>query len=83
MDIQISTMNDKSNSHIAEMLIKGTNMGVIEGVKLKNQNPEANATTQKIAKVKIMLLSRPKATCICTWPFGLKVFIYLPIEFKQ
>ena len=38
IDIQISTLNDKSNSHIAEMLIKGTNMGIIEGVKLKNRN---------------------------------------------
>ena len=36
MDIQISTINDKSNSHIAEMLIKGTNMGIIEGRKLLN-----------------------------------------------
>ena len=44
----MSTINDKSNSHIAEMLIKGTNMGIIEGVKLKNQNPDANQTTQKI-----------------------------------
>ena len=48
MDIQMSTINDKSNSHIAEMLIKGTNMGIIEGVKLKNQNPDANQTTKKI-----------------------------------
>lgn len=48
MEIQMETINDKSNSHIAEMLIKGTNMGIIEGVKLKNQNPDANETTQKI-----------------------------------
>lgn len=40
IDIQLSTLNDKSNSHIAEMLIKGTNMGIIEGVKLKNRNPD-------------------------------------------
>ena len=39
-DIQMSTLNDKSNSNIAEMLIKGTNMGIIEGVKLKNRNPD-------------------------------------------
>ena len=48
MEIQMGTMNDKSNSHIAEMLIKGTNMGIIEGVKLKNQNPNANQTIQTI-----------------------------------
>ena len=46
--IQMSTISDKSNSHIAEMLIKGTNMGIIEGVKLKNQNPDANERVQKI-----------------------------------
>lgn len=47
-DIQLSTINDKSNSHIAEMLIKGTNMGIIEGVKLKNQNPTASEPIQNI-----------------------------------
>lgn len=40
IDIQLSTLNDKSNSNIAEMLIKGTNMGIIKGVKLKNNNPD-------------------------------------------
>lgn len=48
MDIQVSTINDKSNSHIAEMLIKGTNMGIIEGVKLKNQNPDLDANIHNI-----------------------------------
>lgn len=48
MDIQVSTINDKSNSHIAEMLIKGTNMGIIEGVKLKNQNPDLDPNIHNI-----------------------------------
>lgn len=48
VDIQVSTLSDKSNSHIAEMLIKGTNMGIIEGVKLKNQNPDADVKIQNI-----------------------------------
>jgi len=48
VDIQMSTITDKSNSHIAEMLIKGTNMGIIEGVKLKNQNPNADTKIQNI-----------------------------------
>ena len=48
MDIQMSTLNDKSNSNIAEMLIKGTNMGIIEGVKFKNHNPDADVKIQKI-----------------------------------
>lgn len=48
IDIQMGTMNDKSNSKIAEMLLKGTNMGIIEGVKLKNHNPNAEAPIQNI-----------------------------------
>lgn len=48
IDIQMSTLTDKSNSHIAEMLIKGTNMGIIEGVKLKNHNPEVEPIISNI-----------------------------------
>ncbi len=47
-DIQISTLSDNSDSKIAEMLIKGTNMGIIEGVKLLNNNPE---TTDDIKNI--------------------------------
>lgn len=36
--IQMNTMNDKSNSKIAELLMQGTNMGIIEGRKLLNNN---------------------------------------------
>ena len=35
-NIQMQTMTDKSNSKIAEMLLQGTNMGIIEGRKLLN-----------------------------------------------
>lgn len=48
VDIQVNTLSDKSNSHIAEMLIKGTNMGIIEGVKLKNQNPDIDVQIKNI-----------------------------------
>ena len=47
-DIQISTMTDDSDSKIAEMLIKGTNMGIIEGVKLLNHNPETTTEIKNI-----------------------------------
>ena len=47
-DIQISTMTDDSDSKIAEMLIKGTNMGIIEGVKLLNNNPETTTEIKNI-----------------------------------
>ena len=47
-DIQMSTLTDNSDSKIAEMLIKGTNMGIIEGVKLLNNNPETTDTIKNI-----------------------------------
>ena len=35
-DINMKTFTDKSNSKIAELLLQGTNMGIIEGRKLLN-----------------------------------------------
>jgi len=40
--IQMRTMDDKSNSKISELLMQGTNMGIIEGRRLLNQNPNIN-----------------------------------------
>lgn len=40
--IQMNTINDKSNSHIADMLIQGTTMGIVKGRQLLNQNPDAD-----------------------------------------
>ncbi|MCI9063270.1 MAG: hypothetical protein HFJ17_01520 [Clostridia bacterium] len=37
--VQMKTMTDQSNSNIAELLLNGTNMGIIEGRRLLNQNP--------------------------------------------
>lgn len=42
MGIQMNTINDKSNSKISEMLIQGTVMGIIEGRKLLNHNPNVD-----------------------------------------
>lgn len=42
-DIEMKTFNDKSNSKIAELLLQGVNMGIIEGKKIlnnKNLNKE-------------------------------------------
>ena len=36
--IQMNTMNDKSNSQIAELLIQGNDMGVVKGTKLLNHS---------------------------------------------
>ena len=45
--IQMSTMTDKSNSHIADMLITGTTMGIIKGRKLYNQYPDISTETRQ------------------------------------
>ena len=34
--IEMKTLTDKSDSKIAELLLKGTNMGIIEGRKMLN-----------------------------------------------
>ena len=46
--IQFSTITDKSNSHLSEMLIRGNTMGIIQGVKLLNQNPDATNDVKNI-----------------------------------
>lgn len=42
MGIQMNTMNDKSNSKISELLIQGNTMGIIEGRRLLNNNPNVD-----------------------------------------
>ncbi len=46
--IQFNTRNDKSNSQLSEMLIQGYDMGIIKGVKLLNQSPEASNEVKDI-----------------------------------
>ena len=48
MAIEWNTMNDKSDSKISEMMLQGTNMGIIEGVKLLNNNPDVPKQTKNI-----------------------------------
>ena len=40
--VQMNTMSDKTNSNLSELLLNGTNMGIIEGRRLLNQNPNIN-----------------------------------------
>ena len=40
--VNMKTMVDKTTSHLAELLVQGTNMGIIEGRRLLNQNPNMN-----------------------------------------
>ena len=35
----MNTINDKTTSHLADMLIQGTTMGMIEGIKLQKNYP--------------------------------------------
>ena len=42
MGVQMNTMNDRSNSKLSEMLIQGTVMGIIEGRKILNNNPNVD-----------------------------------------
>ena len=46
--VQMSTISDKSNSHIAEIMIQGNNMGVVECQKLLNHNPNAEEPIKNI-----------------------------------
>ena len=49
MGMQMNTMIDKTSTHIAEMLIEGATMGVVEITKAKNTFTEADANAQGIA----------------------------------
>ena len=46
--IQMKTMADDTTSKLSELLMQGTNMGIIEGRRLLNQNPEAEKDVKNI-----------------------------------
>lgn len=46
--IQMKTMTDDTTSKLSELLMQGTNMGIIEGRRLLNQNPEAEKDIKNI-----------------------------------
>ena len=48
MSVQLNTLDNKSDSKISEMMIQGTNMGIIEGIKLLNHNPSAKPEIKNI-----------------------------------
>ena len=48
MSVELNTIEDKSNSKIAEMMLQGTNMGIIKGVKLLNHNPNTDEAVKNI-----------------------------------
>lgn len=46
--VNMKTMTDQSNSKISELLLQGTNMGIIEGRRLLNNNPSVDAEVRQI-----------------------------------
>ena len=46
--IQIKTITDTSTSKISELLMQGTNMGIIKGRQLINQNPKVDESIKGI-----------------------------------
>jgi len=50
MGIIFNTITDKSDSHIAEMVIQGANMGIIEMTKALNTYPNADEKSRSIAR---------------------------------
>ena len=46
--VNMKTMNHKSNSKISELLMQGTNMGIIEGRRLLNNNPSIDNEVRQI-----------------------------------
>ena len=46
--IEFNTIKDTSNTNLSEILIQGYDMGVIKGVKLLNQSPEASQNVKDI-----------------------------------
>jgi len=49
MGTQMNTLTDRSNAHIAEMVIQGATMGIIEMTKARNTCPDADADAAGLA----------------------------------
>ena len=46
--VQMKAMSDKSNSNLSELLLNGTNMGIIEGRRLLNHNQRIDDNVKNI-----------------------------------
>lgn len=46
--VQVNTIKDNSTSKLAELLVQGTNMGIIEGRRLLNHNKGLDADVDKL-----------------------------------
>ena len=52
--IEMKTMNDTSNSNLAELLLKGVNMGIIEGKKILN-NKKINEEVRDVVNTYVKM----------------------------
>ena len=62
--IDMKTMKDKTTSHLAELLVQGTNMGIIEGRRIlnrKNINEEVNGLITKYVTMQEKYLDNLKS----------------------
>ena len=50
IEVKLNANSDNCIFHITEMILQGTNMGIIKDIKLFYSNPNVNKTTQKIFK---------------------------------
>ena len=46
--VQMNTLTDKSNSKIAELLIQGTTMGIVEGKRILNANHDLDTDVKNL-----------------------------------
>jgi hypothetical protein len=49
-NVKMNTLMDSSDSHIADMVIKGSTMGITQMTKLLNENKNADGTSTRIAE---------------------------------
>ena len=49
MGMRMNTLTNKSEAHIADILVQGATMGILDLTKARNSNPDADANAQGIA----------------------------------
>ncbi len=49
LGLEMSTLTDRSTAHLADLMVQGTTMGIIEVTKARNECTEADAQAQGVA----------------------------------
>ena len=66
ISVKLNTFKDRSASHISEMMIEGSNMGIIELNKALNQNPQADDQIKQQAN-ELMQFEQNSINDLKTW----------------